>query len=271
MIKDWDDAYANGAYIANAQDYPPRWAEWAQQMRAALGRAGRAELDLAYGPQPRQRLDLFHPEGDARGLFLFVHGGYWKSFDKSSWSHLAAGGLARGWAVAMPSYTLAPEARLSQIGVEISQALAFAAGRVAGPIHLAGHSAGGHLVMRQVCRDAPLAEALRARIARVASISGLHDLRPLLRTAMNATLQLDDAEAASESPALSTPMANVRCVAWVGADERPEFLRQTDLIANIWSGLGADIRAVHVEGRHHFDVIDALMDPDSDLTRLCAP
>ena len=271
MITDWDDAYANGAYIAGAQDFPPRWAEWAQQMRAALARAGRADLDLAYGPAPRQRLDLFRPEGEARGLFLFVHGGYWKSFDKSTWSHLAAGALARDWAVAMPSYTLAPQARVSQITLEISDALAFAAGRVGGPIHLAGHSAGGHLVTRQACIDTKLTAAIRSRLARVVSISGLHDLRPLLRTGMNETLRLDETEARAESPALTAPIAGAQFVAWVGGAERPEFIRQCDLLANIWTGLGADIRAVHVPGRHHFDVIDALIDPDSDLTQLCAP
>ena len=271
MITDWDDAYANGAYIEGAQDFPPRWAEWAQQMRAALTRAGRAELDMPYGAGSRQKLDLFRPEGEAKGLFLFVHGGYWKSFDKSAWSHLAGGALARGWAVAMPEYTLAPQARIREITAEISRALAFAAARVAGPVHLAGHSAGGHLVARQACGDLALPAELRARIARVVSISGLHDLRPLLRTSMNDALRLDAAEAQAESPALLYPTPGAQFVAWVGAAERPEFLRQTDLLANIWTGLGADIRAVHVAGRHHFDVIDDLTDPDSELARLCAP
>jgi arylformamidase len=54
----------------------------------------------------------------------------------------------------------------------------------------------------------------------------------------------------------------------VGADERPEFLRQTDLLANIWTGLGADIRAIHMPGRHHFDIIDDLADRGSALSRL---
>ena len=44
---------------------------------------------------------------------MFVHGGYWLRFDRDMWSHLAAGAVARGWACAIPSYTLAPEARIS--------------------------------------------------------------------------------------------------------------------------------------------------------------
>ena len=63
--------------------------------------------------------------------------------------------------------------------------------------------------------------------------------------------------------------ATVAC--WVGDGERPEFLRQNYLLANIWTGLGADARAVHAPGKHHFNVIDDLADPGSELARVCAP
>ncbi|MDP3525749.1 MAG: alpha/beta hydrolase, partial [Hoeflea sp.] len=86
-ISDYDDAYANGAYIEGAADYPPRWAALAQDFRDGLAASGRARLDLAYGEGARNRLDLFLPEGDPKGLAVFVHGGYWKAFDKSVWSH----------------------------------------------------------------------------------------------------------------------------------------------------------------------------------------
>jgi arylformamidase len=269
MILDWDDAYSNRAHISGADAYPPRWAADAAAFRNEIQE--RAELDLAYGETDRQRLDLFRPAGEPKGLFVFVHGGYWRMFDKSSWSHLARGALARGWAVAIPGYTLAPAARISEITNEIGRAVAFAASRVNGDLRLAGHSAGGHLVTRMICKDTPLPAALIARLGRVVSISGLHDLRPLLQTQMNETLRLDDSEAAAESAALRKPVAGARVVCWVGGAERPEFLRQTDLLANIWHGLGAETRAVHVAGKHHFDVIDDLADPDSELARLCAP
>jgi acetyl esterase/lipase len=232
---------------------------------------GLADLDLAYGASERERIDLFRPEGEPKGLFMFVHGGYWMLFNKATWSHLARGALARGWAVALPSYALAPAARVSRITAEIGQAILFAAARVGGRLRLAGHSAGGHLVTRMLCEDTPLPETLLARLEQVVSISGLHDLRPLLKTKMNETLHLDQAEAAAESAALRRPVAGARVTCWVGAAERPEFIRQADLLANIWTGLGAQTRAVHVSDRHHFDVIEDLVDPDSELACLCAP
>jgi len=172
----------------------------------------------------------------------------------------------QGWAVAAPSYVLAPEARIADITTMIAAAITAAAAKVEGPIHIAGHSAGGHLVSRMACADAPLPAEVSGRIARVLSISGLHDLRPLMKTAMNADLQLDAAEAAAESAALRPPREGSHVIAWVGADERPEFVRQTELLATAWSGK-AKVDTVIEPNRHHFDVIEALAEPDSAITR----
>jgi acetyl esterase/lipase len=258
---DWDDAYSNTAHIPGGEEFPPRWAAHAAAYCAA---AKGAEIDLAYGGHPRELVDIFHPEGEARGLAVFVHGGYWMAFDKSTWSHLAEGARRRGWAVALPSYVLAPEARIGAITGQIARAISFAAARVAGPIRLSGHSAGGHLVSRMVCEGGPLDEGTAARVERVVSISGLHDLQPLLRTAMNATLGLTEAEARAESAALTAPRPGARVTAWVGAAERPEFLRQSELLVEAW---GDAAKLVVDPERHHFDVIDGLADPDSALAR----
>ena len=263
MITDWSDAYENGKYITGAEGYPLLWAQQAQQYRHSL--AARALLDIPYGPTERQCFDLFMPVETPRGLAVFVHGGYWKAFDKNIWSHLAAGANARGWAVCIPSYTLAPNARISEITKEVALAITTAAGRIDGPIRLAGHSAGGHLVSRMACVDVDLPVA--DRVEHVLSISGLHDLRPLLRTDMNQVLRLDPAEAAAESAALQTPHNGIALTAWVGSDERPEFLRQNDLLANIWTGLGVETRSHHAAGHHHFSVPAGLTEENAPITK----
>ncbi len=262
---DWDDAYSNRDHIPDAASYPPRWAAAAAAFRREMLAAGRARLDLPYGTAPRERFDLFLPEGAAEGLVVFVHGGYWRAFGKSDWSHLAAGPCAGGWAVAVPGYTLCPQIRIAGITRQVGAAITRAARYLGGPIRLIGHSAGGHLVTRMLCEDAPLPAEVARRLAGVVSLSGLHDLRPLLWTAMNADLRLDRAEAAAESPALLWPRADVPVTCWVGAGERPEFRRQSALLANIWTGCGVATRAVEEPGRHHFDVIEGLTAADSDL------
>ena len=265
-ILDWDDAYANTSNIPGGERYPELWVEPAQSFRTDLLAKGRARIDVAYGPQARHKLDLFQPAGAATGLVVFVHGGYWMKMDKSYFSMLAAGPLARGWAVAVPSYNLCPDVSITEITREVGAAITSAAKMVTGPLCLTGHSAGGHLVTRMVTTTSPLPEAVRARIRHTLSISGVHDLRPLLRTAMNATLKLDEAEAQRESPALLLPLPGMRLTCWVGAAERAEFTRQNALLANVWTGVGAQTASVQEPDRHHFNVIDGLREARSALT-----
>ena len=266
-ITDWDDAYENGGNIPGGTRWPAAWVEPAERMRATLAAEGRARLDLAYGEGERNRLDLFLPEGAPRGLVVYVHGGFWLRLDKSFWSHLAAGPLAHGYAVAMPSYTLCPAIRIGGIVRDVAAAIETAAGLVAGDLRLIGHSAGGQLVSRMVSQASPLSTVTLARIRHVLSLSGLHDLRPLMPTAMNERLHIDEAEATAESPALLRPVEGTRLTCWVGAMERAEFLRQNALLANIWTGLGATTMTVVEPNRHHFDIVDGLADPGHPLTR----
>lgn len=252
-----DDAYANAPYIEGAEAYPGRWLDASRAWADAQGARHRA--GLPYGPGARHRFDLFQPEGAARGLVLFVHGGYWLKFDRSYWFHLSAGPLAHGWAVAMPSYDLCPDVRIADITTQITSAIGVAAGMVDGPVILAGHSAGGQLVSRML-EPGLLDPAVATRLQRVMPISPVSDLRPLLRTSMNAELRLDATEAAAESPVLMVNRLGGPVTVWVGADERPAFLDQARWLAEAW---GVD----HVveKDKHHFDVIDGLADPDSAM------
>lgn len=264
MVQDWDAAYSNRAAVPGHAAIFDGWARDAAAFRDACG--SRARLDLPYSPGPRHRLDLFLPEGEAKGLIVFIHGGYWVSFDKSTSSHLAAGPLAHGWAVAMPSYDLCPSVTIEQIASQIAAAIATAAREVAGPLILTGHSAGGHLVSLMMCDEGPLGAGERARLSRVVSISGLHDLRPLLGTRLNDSLRLTPESAGNLSPALLTPLPEVPVVAWCGGAELPEFRRQNLLLAQMWPGFGQAALALESDGHNHFDVIAPLARPDSPLT-----
>ena len=255
---DYDRAYANGPFIPGAETFPPRWTKEAAAFRAALDE--RARTAIPYGPGERNGLDLFLPEATPQGLLVFIHGGYWLRFGREMWSHLAAGALARGWACAMPSYTLAPEARINAMSQEIARAVEVAASLVAGPVVVAGHSAGGHLSARMGCAERHRCrprQAGRADLAACGSRADLSDRnerQPAPRCGGNC----------AESPALLALRPGVEAHVWVGAQERPAFLWQARLLSEAWS-----CPWTPESGKHHFDVIDGLADPASALLSVC--
>lgn len=254
----WDEAYANGPFIPDGESYPERWVKQAQKFREEF--EGKADFGISYGAHEREVFDVFYAE-NSKGAVVFIHGGYWLKFDKDAWSHLAMGALARGYDVYIPSYPLCPEAHISEITQSLIRFMHALPAQT--PIYLTGHSAGGHLAARMIC-DNVLPEKILKQIQHVLPISGLFDLRPLMKTQMNEQLGLTLDEARLESPALLEAQ-EMRVTAWVGGDERPEFLRQSALIANIWSGLGLSVDCVVDKHKHHFDVIEALMDEHSPL------
>lgn len=267
QITDWDDAYDNRKHTPNVEQYVTNWPLQAAIFRQSLLDDGRAKLDIAYGEKPREKFDIFYPKSKPNGLAIYIHGGYWMKFDKSQWSHFAAGALDNDYAVAIPSYSLAPEVKISQITRQIATAIDCAAGIVDGDIFLAGHSAGGHLVCRMMCQDSQLSPDTQSRIKSVLSISGVHDLRPLLCTQMNDVLTLSEAEANAESPALLLPKANVKLTCIAGTSERDEFIRQNELMANIWLGLGAHTKVMHAADKNHFSIVEGLKDANSAITK----
>lgn len=255
-----DDDYANAAYIPNAEGFLTHWEDAAREYREAEHSLGRAQLNLSYGNHPEQVFDLFFPAGQPLGLLVFVHGGYWMRFGRRDFSHLARGATLNDWAVALPSYPLAPEATIPEITQSVVSAINTAAARVAGPIVLTGHSAGGHLVARMGQANIGLLEVVYDRITRIVPVSPVSDLRPLMQTSMNETLKLTTITAKSESPALHLKPKNIGLHVWVGANERPVFIEQAELLATKWKS------TLTLEpSRHHFDVIEGLEDPNSPL------
>jgi acetyl esterase/lipase len=254
---DYDDAYAITKHVAAAPEIIAALPARSDAFRAALN--GRYDLDLSYGPGARNIFDVYHPEGAAQGTMIFIHGGYWRILHSRPHGFLAAGALGRGWRAAMPSYDLCPSVHIRDITRQIAAAVTAIASRFDGPLAICGHSAGGHLAARMLDR-ALLSDEIAARIRHVMPIAPLTDLRPLMHTAMNDDFKLDDAEAMAESPVLMTDRHSVPVTVLVGADERPALIDQAHWLSDAW---GCDL--VIEPGKHHFDILDLLTDPDNPV------
>jgi arylformamidase len=261
------DAEANYNNRLLVPDYPRYLAAWRVAAAAFRQATPGARLGVPYGAGRREKLDLFPGGGGAAALFL--HGGYWQALGREDFSHLAAGLVARGLDVAIPSHDHCPAVTLSHI-VAQARAAAILTFRMTGQRLLAiGHSAGGHLAAMLLATDWRRIDPALPRDLVLAAlpISGVFDLAPLVGTTPGRALPLPPATLASCSPRfLPAPGRPLHCL--VGALESAGFRDQSREMAAAWGGT-----AEEAPGAHHFTVIDPLAEPDSPLVatalRLC--
>ncbi len=265
---DYEAEYNNRARVPEHADIFLRWVREAEDYRAERLKTGRAELGLSYGDTPRQSIDLFMPDGgDNAPLALFVHGGWWRSLDPSSFSQMARGPNARGVIVAVAGYDLCPTVAIADIIEQIRRACGFLWQRLDRRLVVYGHSAGGHLAAAMVATawSSIYPKAPPDLVPSGYAISGVFDLSPLVGISVNQDLRLDAAQARRVSPAFWPVMPGRALDAVVGELESSEFKRQSRLIADAWRG-AAETRYVEITGTNHFTVIDALADPQSAMT-----
>lgn len=256
--------YNNRAMVPDHAAIIARWHRDAAAYRAAHG----GEFDIAYGARPRNRLDLFPGRGcGGQGpLVVFIHGGYWRSFDKAMFSHVAGPANAAGFDVAVVGYTLCPEVTVADIIDEVRQCCLFLGQRFGRPLVLAGHSAGGHLAGAMAATDWQLYGARPDLVRACLAVSGIFDLRPLMATVYNEDLRLSAAEAMAASPLFWPVPARIPFDSWVGAEESFEFRRQARSLAAAWAGLGLPCHYVEVAGENHFSIGDLLAQPGHPMT-----
>ncbi|MDD9909606.1 MAG: alpha/beta hydrolase [Ahrensia sp.] len=257
---DYAAEYDNSGRVANSAQLKDAYPINAMAFRET---AKFAHYDLAYGPEERNKLDMFWPSEDRDcPVVIFIHGGYWQSLDRKTFSHMAKGLNDHGMAVAMPSYTLAPKATVETIINEMRRACITLYQTLERKLTVVGHSAGGHLAACMLATqwDTIHEDLPHDLISSGMGVSGLYDLTPLLKTPVNDALGMDEAHAASASPIAWVPDATHRFEAWVGGDESDEYHRQSRELADRWNLLGTPTNYVSLPGTNHFTIID-------DLTR----
>jgi acetyl esterase/lipase len=254
-----DAAYDNNKAVADSAALIASRNEASAIYRAAHGSA----LDIAFGPRERNKIDLYPAADRSAPCLVFIHGGYWQRNSRELFAMLAEGIAAHGWSVAIPGYTLAPEASLTEIAQEIRQALDWLAAEgagfgVAGPIVLSGWSAGGHLTA--LALDHP---AVTAGLA----ISGIYELAPIRDTVLNAALNLTDTELQLLSPLRLAVVQKPLTIAY-GSAELPALVWDAKHLDAARKALGAPGDLVAIEGANHFSILDELRRPDGLLVKL---
>ncbi|MDE0523030.1 MAG: alpha/beta hydrolase [Boseongicola sp.] len=223
-----------------------------------------AQLDVAYGPLPRQRLDVL-PAGTGTPAHLFFRGGYWRLGEKEDRRFPATAWVPRGAAWIVPNYRLAPEASLPDILGDAQAAFdwvisnAEACGIDGAQIHLSGNSAGAQLAAMVAARTGP------EYVASLTLISGLYDLLPLLDEEPNDWLNLDIDTARAMSPVHHLPSPELPVTVTCGGAETEAFRLQSREFAVALRANGNKVDYFESPGRNHMEIITEIGTPGTPV------
>ena len=254
----------------------PDHERWLADDLVLSGHAGErltACRDQRYGDGPRQVADLFPALRPGAPIVLFYHGGFWRGLSKDHVGYVAGPLVEAGAAVVLPNYDLCPNVSLRTVVLEAKQALLWtrrqAARLNADPdrIYVAGNSAGAHLAAMMLAEDWTAHGLARTPIAGAILVTGLYDLRVILRIQVNDDVKLSP----DQVPGLSPQFLPLRCcvpaIVAVGADEPPMWIEQSRRLAAKMEAAGAEANLMELPGLHHFSITQSLSNPTAPLTR----
>ncbi|WP_048440377.1 alpha/beta hydrolase [Caenimonas sp. SL110] len=275
--KTWDAGWLDSMYNNRERvpDHGTYLRRWAAQSADAM-RTPPRELDIRYGGGPSEHLDVFGAEGDSAPVLVFIHGGYWRALDKRDHAFIAPAFTKEGVCVVIPNYALCPAVTVPQIVMQQVLAVAWTYRHIAkhggdpNRITVIGHSAGGHLAaMMMSCLWPVFGSNLPADVVKGAmSISGLHDLEPLMHAPfLQPSINLTREQVRKASPALLAAPAHGKLYAVCGGDESEEYHRQNGLLQAAWGAQRVPVTET-IPGCNHFSVLDALVEPGSRLNTL---
>jgi acetyl esterase/lipase len=226
--------------------------------------------DGAYGPHPRQRLDLYAPREPAapRPVIVFIHGGSWRNGDRRDYNFLGAALAAQGFLAALPNYRLVPEVRFPSFIEDCAAAVRWVQDHAAEHggdsqrLVLVGHSAGAYNALMlaldaRFLRDAGV-EAMRVRGA--IGLAGPYDFLPFDVTSTQ--------EAFGQAPeaALTQPVRFARADAppllllW-GADDTTVGPRNIASLEAAMRAAGGQVESKIYPGVDHVEILLALSRP----------
>ncbi|TCV69319.1 alpha/beta hydrolase [Neorhizobium sp. S3-V5DH] len=260
--------YSNQRAVPNYEEYFSRWRLKSKDFR----QSSPSFLDVPYGNGWRQTSDIFpQPLGGKAPVVVFIHGGWWYFLDKRDHSFLVQPYHEGGCVCVCVTYPLAPAATISEIVASVRSSLLWVyrnIERFGGDpdrIHIAGHSAGGHLTAMMMATDWSAFNAPTTLVKSGCAVSGLFDLQELVSAPHNANIRMLPEEARQNSPVHLIPVAASPLIVSVGRAETAGFVRQHTAFVDAWQSERRPLLDASLDGENHFSVIEKFGDSSSEL------
>jgi arylformamidase len=276
IYRGYDERGLRAQYLTReaVPDYERYFAHWAATSDTAR-RTLRQCLNISYGAGGDDRLDIFMPEtGRLFPVQVFFHGGYWRALGKDDFSGIALALVPAGAVVVIVEYTLCPRVNLDELVEQCRRAVAWTADNIASfggdpsRLYVSGHSAGGHITAMMTATDWTSHGNAKVKLGGACAVSGLFDLEPIaLASFLQSDLRLTPDQVLRNSPLRLIAPSAVPLILSVGENETSEFHRQSSSYAKAWRAAGNRVDEVRAAGRHHYSIIDSLLDEGDPLCR----
>ncbi len=263
--------------VMNPDDFEIDWKKFYDTMNertAAVRNEFPHHLDLAYGDDPKQKLDLYLPSGDITDapVFLFLHGGGFREGDRAHYGAVAEPFARQGIITAVASYRLTGDGfQYPDQPNDTKNALKWLYANVQGyggdpeSLYVGGHSAGAILAADiGVDRKWMWAAGIpRHALKGIVPISGPYDMRQQGRegevNSYAPTAELGKAA----SPILHVGDPAPAAVVAVGSTEK--YVASTEELTEKLKAAGSNVQYILLEGEDHKDTALSLANPDSAL------
>jgi arylformamidase len=267
-----DAAYDQAAYAPNREQLIERRIV---DSATARGRIGEPER-VAYGPGEIEWLDIYRSTRAPAPIFVFIHGGAWRSGRSKDFAVPAEMFLHAGAHYVVPEFAWVQDVSGNLIVLvdQVRRAVAWVGENIArfggdpSRLYIGGQSSAGHLAAVALTTDWQRQFGLPADFIKGGMcISGMYDLGPVRLSARNRYVRFDDATVADLSPIRHLHRLGAPLVVAYGTRETPEFQRQNREFAAAVGAAGKKVRLLVGEHYNHFELPETLGNPYGLLGR----
>jgi arylformamidase len=242
-----DAAYDQAAYALNREQLIKRRVRDSELVRLRVGEPER----VAYGSAEIERLDIYRSEREAAPVFVFIHGGAWRSGRSKDFATPAEMFLGAGAHYVVPDFAWVQDVggSLRVLADQVCRAIAWLYDNAVhlntdlNRLYVGGQSSGGHLAAVALTTDWPRDFGLPADIIKGGMcISGMYDLTPVRLSARSNYVKFDDATVVALSPMRHLDRLHAPLIVAYGTCETPEFQRQNREFASAVEAAGKRVQ-----------------------------